>query len=77
MGLVTITPNEKASNRTKNRIRENGPVFNKKDTITSHPSFGHTAAVYVVSKSTDWFGWFPVSEVTIEEISDAANRDAG
>lgn len=76
MGLVRITSNEKASNRTKNRIRENGPVFNKKDTITSHPSFGHTAAVYVVSKSTDWFGWFPVSEVTIEEISDAANRDA-
>lgn len=51
--LVRAEPN--ASKRTKNRVRENGPEF-MMEKMTQDQILLH-------SKSTDWIGWLPKSEI--------------
>lgn len=56
MKTVTISPTKKASQRTKNRIRENGPVF----------EFVQERNASWLLKAGEWFGWLPRREFLIE-----------
>jgi len=56
MKAVTITPKKKASQRTKNRIREHGPAF----------QFVEEAGGSWLLRSGDWFGWLPLNEFGVE-----------
>ena len=56
----TIIPSPKASQRTKNRIKEHGPIFtihDHKHIITSNRD------CTLVSSKDGWFGWLPVDEI--------------
>ena len=55
-----ISPTKKASQRTKNRIRENGPVFG---------FVNETGGNWLLKASTPepcWFGWLPRNEFHVE-----------
>lgn len=64
-GVVELKPHESASQRTKNRIFDNGPHF----TINLHTNncvaLGDVEAVLVIAHSTDWMGWLPVDEIVV------------
>lgn len=66
---ITITPNENASKRTKNRIKENGSEFFLFKEADFHHSF-NTSAIFVWSKKTNWTGWFPLNEISVDDHSD-------
>ena len=51
-----ISPTKKASQRTKNRIRENGPVFE---------FHNETGSNWLLSAG-EWFGWLPRNEFHVE-----------
>lgn len=56
-----LTPKENASQRTKNRIKEHGPVFSvlvRKDTPVAMGG-----AVCMLVKADDWHGWLPIDEI--------------
>ena len=61
----------KQSQRTRNRIRENGSLgFIITDFIKRHPSLQNRSAVLLrsVGMSGDgsaWFGWLPINEIEI------------
>jgi hypothetical protein len=55
MKTVTISPTKKASQRTKNRIRENGPVF----------EFIQERNTSWLLRAGEWFGWLPRNEFSI------------
>ena len=58
MKTIMISPTNKASQRTKNRIRENGPTFVvdwEKDTEW-----------LLHSSKTIWMGWLPRNEFHVE-----------
>lgn len=58
-----LKPSSSATRRTKNRIREHGPVFElHKDGI---PGCFNTKAI--LASSGDWLGWLPLSEIVIEK----------
>tara|TARA_R100001015_G_C4600226_1_gene155200 strand:+ start:219 stop:458 length:240 start_codon:yes stop_codon:yes gene_type:complete len=62
--------NDKASSRTKGRIREHGPLFVFFKETTSFPGAGllsHRECVLVGSLSTGWDGWLPCDELKIEK----------
>ena len=63
---ICIQANNKASTRTKNRLKENGFLFIQKDKQEFHHSFA-TSAILVQSNKTGWLGWFPSNEVFITE----------
>lgn len=65
--MVTISPSDEASLRTKNRIRENGPEF----WILAGPKpvtcfGGWCQAVFCGSIRKSWSGWFPLSEIEMD-----------
>ena len=53
-----ISPTNKASQRTKNRIRENGPVFNV--------DWEKETEWLLHSHKTIWMGWLPRNEFHVE-----------
>ena len=56
MKTVKISPTKKASQRTKNRIRENGPVF----------EFIQERNASWLLRGGEWFGWLPRGEFSVE-----------
>ena len=76
MQTITITATQDASRRTKNRIREHGPVFTRAQSFISgqhvdqrpmnHPCLDGKLAVNVNSPDA-WGGWLPVKEIEIIE----------
>ena len=53
-----ISPTNKASQRTKNRIRENGPEFNV--------DWEKETEWLLHSRKTIWMGWLPRNEFHVE-----------
>lgn len=60
--MVEITAIKGASQRTKNRIREHGPMFVVRDVRQSVLAMGHKPCVLVGSLD-GWFGWLPIEEL--------------
>ena len=56
---VRIEPTNEASKRTKNRIRERGPIFQ----VERHHLDGNT---WLMSGG-EWLGWLPVDEFKVIE----------
>jgi hypothetical protein len=56
MKTIMISPTSKASQRTKNRIRERGPVF----------EFVEERNSSWLLKAGEWFGWLRRSEFHVE-----------
>ena len=63
MDIRRLTAKSDANQRTKNRIRENGPKFEVKG--ISHPvCMNGRKSVLLESRSTDWKGWLLFEEVS-------------
>jgi len=63
---ITATFNPNASSRTKNRIRERGPVFILRDLpdFTLFP--GNRGVKWIMLQADDgWFGWLPMDEIEL------------
>lgn len=58
---VKINPN-KASLRTRNRVKEGGPDFEK------YENSNRTGSVLLRSPKTGWFGWLQLDEIEINEV---------
>jgi hypothetical protein len=56
---VKINPNA-ASVKTRRRIKQNGPLFEKIDKTAKEDS------VYLRSLKTKWEGWIPLAEVSLK-----------
>lgn len=56
---VTINPHA-ASVKTRRRIKQNGPLFEKIDKTKREDS------IYLRSLKTKWEGWVPLAEVRLE-----------
>ena len=69
MKQVKITANSNASLRTKNRIRDNGPVFMLEKIVMNVLNF-ENETLFLKSKTTNWCGWIPLSELEIEESNE-------
>ena len=67
--IVELRPTKGASQRTKNRIRENGPRFNVRQSPRSVLDLGES--VFLDSDKTGWFGWLPLSEVEVAQQVDS------
>ena len=61
MKTIKISPTNKASQRTKNRIREHGPVFE----IDSVGWEGLRDTQWLLA-SGKWLGWLPRNEFHVE-----------
>ena len=64
IGTVKITPRNKASSRTKNRLREHGPEFE----IIHSPRFvrfDNGVRLWVLVENGTWLGWLPEEEIEI------------
>jgi len=59
---MTITALPSASQRTKNRIREHGPVFKVRQWSMSVNAMDNRPCALVES-SDGWFGWLPLDEL--------------
>ena len=59
MAEVTFTPN--ASKRTKDRIKEHGPLF-KMESFDNPPCMDGVPSVFLRSKD-GWFGWLIKDEI--------------
>jgi hypothetical protein len=63
MKTIMISPTKKASQRTKNRIRENGPVFEfVQETGSNWMLRGRKLTV------GSWVGWLPRNEFHVERV---------
>ena len=61
---MIITAKNKASSRTKNRLREHGPEFalvQEAQTVR----FDNGARLWVLVKNDTWIGWLPEEEINI------------
>jgi hypothetical protein len=61
---MIITAKNKASNRTKNRLREHGPEFVLVEEAQSC-LFDNGARLWVLVKNDTWIGWLPEEEINI------------
>ena len=59
---ILISPNAKATTRTKNRIREHGA----KGFILERRNDNALPAMWLVRASTGWMGWLPKEEFHLE-----------
>jgi hypothetical protein len=68
METIMISPTNKASRRTKNRIREKGPVFNVEEwtTRTHGAEWLLRAAPPHKFGAEIWMGWLPRDEFHVE-----------
>ena len=67
---MNISFNNKASSRTKGRVRDHGPLFVLFKEISSFPGAGllsRRECILVGSLSTGWDGWLPIDEIEIEK----------
>lgn len=62
---LRIKANSNASNRTKNRIRENGEVMTALE--RDHPTCLNNRESFLFRASNGWLGWIPVDEVDWEK----------
>jgi hypothetical protein len=60
---VKINPN-KASLRTRNRVKEGGPDF------AMYENSNRPGSVLLRSPKTGWFGWLPLNEIVINETKE-------
>ena len=62
---MTITAQSNASQRTKNRIRENGTEFHFMNQATFKGSglLQGRECVLVQAPRTEWVGWLPLDEI--------------
>lgn len=67
MKTVQLKPNKFATQRTKNRIKENGPTFALEQELNPKPGW-----VLLKSMTTSWLGWLPIGE--IQEINHENNQ---
>ena len=67
MRTIMISPTNKASQRTKNRIREKGPVF-KVESTDGGFQVDEQWLLRVASTKTKfgWYGWLPRNEFHVE-----------
>lgn len=63
MNVFNITPNSRATKRTKERIRRNGPTFMQVDGPRRPVCFDGVECLRLVSMSTTWDGWIPTGEI--------------
>jgi len=62
MKLITIKAAPRASSRTRNRLREHGPVF--KLVREDEPiCFAGVRCIFL--RSGEWFGWLPLNEIEV------------
>lgn len=59
---VRLEPRENASRRTKNRIKQYGPIF-EFVRLGNPQCFNGEGAISVRSFNGTWAGWFPRNEV--------------
>lgn len=59
---MILTPTGKASQRTKNRIREHGPEFNVR-TVKQEILCDMSGWCVLVDTPDGWLGWLPLSEI--------------
>ena len=59
-----ISPTSKASQRTKNRIREHGPVFKLQGADET------LSGEQLLLRAGEWFGWLPRDEFHIECVGE-------
>ena len=64
METIMISPTNKASGRTKNRIREHGPVFSV-EVEGGFVEFGWVGSAWLL-RCDDWHGWLPRNEFHVE-----------
>ena len=74
--FIKVKWNDKACSRTKNRIREHGPLFRVCDARNSVLCMGHRPALRLQAqtrRSSDgkggrehWQGWLPLEEIEVE-----------
>ena len=65
---LNISFNNKASSRTKGRVREHGPefvLFKETKSFLGAGILSSRECILVGSTSTGWSGWLPVSEIEI------------
>lgn len=68
MNSVEVLVLKNASQRTKNRIKDNGPFFVIQDTEIRNPiCLNGQEGILIKSTTNDWLGWIPASEVKIGE----------
>lgn len=68
---VIVKANKKASVRTKNRLRENGPIFIIiTGPIKSNLLKNDIESILIRSDKKDYMGWFPISEIIIKEVEE-------
>lgn len=65
--MIRLEPNPMATNRTKNRIKENNPftfqVTNKGNEVIK--DIKGKPSMLFFSLKTDWAGWLPIEEIII------------
>jgi hypothetical protein len=77
---ILISPTAKASQRTKNRIRENGPVFSVESENVHYAATMRTAGpkwllrARVSFNGIVWMGWLPRNEFHVELIDSAVDK---
>ena len=74
--FIKVNWNNKACNRTKNRIREHGPIFRVADARNSVWCMDGRSALLLVSQTRHssngmggrehWTGWLPLDEIDFE-----------
>jgi len=64
MKVILISPTNKASQRTKNRIREHGPKFQVEG--EGQGELLENAGINWLLSSGKWLGWLPRNEFHIE-----------
>jgi len=67
---ILISPTNKASQRTKNRIRENGPVFS----VDLEEETQWLLRAGVSFNGIVWMGWLPRKEFHVELIDSAVDK---
>ena len=66
MKMIMISPTNKASQRTKNRIREKGPVFQIEDDERMASQWLLRAVPPHKVGTEIWMGWLPRNEFHVE-----------
>ena len=74
--FIKLKWNDKACSRTKNRIREHGPLFRVCDARNSVLCMGHRPALRLEAQTRrasngkggreSWQGWLPLEEIEVE-----------
>ncbi len=63
--IVVKTNGQTASKRTRNRVKENGPLFTFVKADIIHTTDAGRHCVLLRSTTTKWLGWLPVNEIVV------------